>query len=177
MKIIATKRTLTLFVSLLLLTSLLVFSFFKADAAIKDGQQFGDWAASCKENKDKKSTCHLFQSLEASDESKRKIASFKIGYFGSDSLKIVEILPFGTNLQSGTAIISDDQNDKLLAKGQFVTCHEYGCVAHAELSEEDLNVILNATTNYVRIMSMEGKLINIPLSNKGLAEAIQSLKK
>lgn len=177
MKIIATKRTLTLFVFLFLLTSLLVFSFFKADAAIKDGQQFGDWAASCKENKDKKSTCHFFQSLEAKDESKRKIASFKIGYFGSDSLKIVEILPFGTNLQSGTAIISDDQNERLLAKGQFVTCHEYGCVAHAELSEEDLNIILNAQTNYVRIMSMEGKLINIPISNKGLAEAIQSLKK
>lgn len=177
MKILTTKRTFTLFAFLVLLTIMLIFSFLKADAAIKDGQQFGDWVAVCKENKDKKSTCHLFQSLEATDDSKRKIASFKIGYFGSDSLKIVEILPFGTNLQAGTAIISDDQNERLLAKGIFVTCHEYGCVAHSELSKEDLDIILNAKTSYIRIMSMEGKLINIPISNKGLAEAVQLLKK
>ena len=177
MNIIATKRTSILIASFMLFSSLIVTGFYKANDALKDGQQFGDWAASCKENKDKKNVCHLFQALESTDDSKRKIASFKIGYFGSDSLKIIEILPFGANLQAGSAIISDDQNDRLLAKGQFVTCHEYGCVAHAELSDADLEVILNAKTNHVRIMSMEGKLINIPISNKGLAEAIKSLKK
>ncbi len=177
MKIIATKRTSIIVASFLLFSSLIVAGFYKANAALKDGQQFGDWAASCKENKDKKNVCHLFQALESTDDSKRKIASFKIGYFGSDSLKIVEILPFGANLPAGSAIISDDQNDRLLAKGQFVTCHEYGCVAHAELVDADLEIILNAKTSHIRIMSMEGKLINIPISNKGLAEAIKSLKK
>lgn len=177
MKTISTNRKIILLASFMLFSSLIVAGFYKANAALKDGQQFGDWAASCKENKDKKNICHLFQALEATDDSKRKIASFKVGYFGSDSLKIIEILPFGVNLQAGSAIISDDQNERLLAKGQFVTCHEYGCVAHAELTEPDLEVILNAKNNHIRIMSMEGKLINIPISNKGLAEAIKSLKK
>jgi invasion protein IalB len=78
------------------------------------------------------------------------------------------------NLQSGTSIIS---GDKLLAPSNYTTCQAFGCIAIAALSQDVVDQILANEKNAVGIISIEGKQININMSNKGLKEGIEAIKK
>lgn len=142
------------------------------EAAPQEGQKFDDWIVACAKD-DKKQTCFLSQVLSSKDDPKQRIAEFRIGYFGDKALKMVQILPFGVNLQSGTSIIS---NEKLTAPGKFTTCQQFGCIAVTDLSKESVDLILSSETNYVGMISSEGKQMNIIMSNKGLKAGLEVLK-
>lgn len=143
-------------------------------AALKEGQKFDDWAVACEQDADKKQTCFLAQSLNSTEgEKTQQIAQFRIGYFGTKTIKMVQILPFGVALQPGTSIIS---GEKLLAPGKFTTCQPAGCIAVVEFGKDDLNTIMSNDKNFVGMISIEGKQMNVPLSNKGLKEGVASMK-
>ncbi|MBP7190111.1 MAG: invasion associated locus B family protein [Rickettsiaceae bacterium] len=156
---------------LLLTMFLLPISAF---CSSENSQRIEDWTVSCKV-KDGKDVCSIFQILESNDEKRDKIATIKIHYSGENGLKMVEVLPFGVNIKSGSSIVCD--GNKLVASGEFITCYDHGCVAHANLSKEDLEVIINSTNNHIRIVSMNGKVVDIPFSNKGLKLAVENLEK
>lgn len=145
-------------------------------ASVKEGQKFEDWSVSCIKNEDKQQVCLLNQQYQITKDNKTEtLAAYQVGYMGKDKkLVMVQILPLSTMLQPGTAIISDD---KLLAPGKFTICNAQACKALAELSDEDVSAILNASTNFVGYMNFEVKQISIPLSNKGLKEGLAALKK
>lgn len=142
------------------------------EAAVKDGQKFDDWSVACTKD-GKKQTCFLSQVLSSKDDPQQRIAEFRVGYFGDKVLKMIQILPFGVNLQSGTSIIA---GEKLIAPGKFTTCQQFGCIAVTDLSQESIDLILSSATNYVGMISAEGKQMNIVMSNKGLKEGIEALK-
>lgn len=143
-------------------------------AALKEGQKFDDWAVACEQGADKKQSCFLAQTLNSKEgETLQQIAQFRIGYFGTKTLKMLQLLPFGVALQPGTSIIS---GEKVIAPGKFTTCQPQGCIALLELSKDDLNAIISNDKNFVGVISIEGKQMNIPLSNKGLKEGVSSMK-
>lgn len=155
---------------------------YEASAAPKAGQTFGDWSVIC-EKEDKKDVCFISQVLTSKEESKDKkteaqvqrVAEFRIGYFGgSKELKMIQVLPFGTSLQSGTSIIIS--KDKLIAPAKFTTCQPFGCLAVADLKGEIDKLTSAQGDVFVGVITIEGKQINIPLSTKGLKEGIASLK-
>ncbi len=145
-------------------------------ASVKDGQKFGVWAVSCvKDDKDKQ-VCMLNQQSQITKDDKVEIlAAYKLGYLGSDKkLVMVQILPLGSMLQPGTAIIS---NEKLLAPGKFTNCPTQGCQALAEVPEDDLKEILNSSESFIGYVNLEGKQVSVPFSSKGLKEGLTALKK
>lgn len=149
-----------------------------ASSKENNDQKFADWTMSCKKKgDDASSTCFISQTLESKDESKNKIANLKLRYSKEGMLKLVETLPFGIKIQAGSYIISGGRDDGPIGEGEFITCHDYGCIAHAILYEEEVNAIIQSDKNVLRVTSMEGKLVDIPFSNKGLKEALDALQK
>jgi invasion protein IalB len=145
-------------------------------AALKEGQKFDDWTVTCTKDEKKKQTCLLTQQIPVTtkDDKTQIIAVYQIGYFGKDkTLKMIQIVPLGINLQTGTSIIS---GDKLIAPGKFVVCTAMGCQALADISDDDLNIILSNTQNFLGLMGSDGKQANISISNKGLKEGLEALK-
>ena len=125
-------------------------------ASVKEGQKFGDWAVACTKDEKDKQICLLNQQSQITQDDKVEVlAAYQIGYVGDNKkLVMVQILPLGTLLQPGTAIIS---NEKLLAPGKFTNCSTQGCQALAEISEDDLKEILNANRSLIGYVNPEGK--------------------
>ena len=184
-----TKKALFTLSGLAMIAIIVMFGrTYNVDAAVKAGQTFGDWSVAC-EKEDKKDVCFLSQLLTSQAEDKnskdkkdskekpqiQRVAEFRIGYYGgSKELKMIQILPFGTNLQAGTSIILD--KDKLIAPGKYTTCQPVGCFAVADLTDV-IDTLTSATeATFVGIITIDGKQVNIPLSTKGLKEGIASLK-
>lgn len=182
---INTKKVLFTLSGLALILLIVMFArTYDVHAAIKAGQTFGDWSVVCEKEGDK-NVCFLSQVLTSQQEDTSKdkkekpqvqrVAEFRVGYFGSSKeLKMIQILPFGTNLQIGTSIILE--KDKLLSPGKFTTCQPFGCMAVADLTNTINTLISTKEACFVGIMTIDGKQINIPLSIKGLKEGIASLK-
>ena len=146
-----------------------------AQAGSKEGQKFDDWTVACSKDEKKKQTCLLTQQITVTKDDKAQIiAVYQIGYFGKDkTLKMIQIVPLGINLQIGTSIIS---GDKLIAPGKFAVCTTVGCQAVADISDNDLNTILSNAQNSLGLMGADGKQANISMSNKGLKEGLEAIK-
>ena len=108
------------------------------------------------------------------DNAQQPLALYQIGYIGpKKELKLITTLPLGVRLDSGTSIIS---SKKLISPGKFTVCNQSGCQSISDISEEDLQTILNTTENTVAFMNTEGKQVGIPLSTKGLSEGLKYIK-
>ena len=147
-------------------------------ASKKDGKKFDDWSASCtKEDTNAKipSICLLSQQVNITqDNAQQPLALYQIGYIGpKKELKLITTLPLDVRLDSGTSIIS---SKKLISPGKFTVCNQSGCQSISDISEEDLQTILNTTENTVAFMNTEGKQVGIPLSTKGLSEGLKYIK-
>lgn len=148
---------------------------------------FRDWVKSCAKDNNGAEVCYLSQKVMAQKDQKGKkaddkkaatqvdtIAVYQIGYIGAEKkLRMVQILPLGVNLPSGTSIVS---NKKLMAPGKYSVCINTGCQAIAEISETEIAEILAASDNRVAFMNAEGKQIDLPISVNGLKEGLEAIK-
>lgn len=164
-------------IALITLLSLFIQNY--VHAAPKEGKKFGAWTVTCDKGAGKKKSCYLSQAVsQVTGEDKKSvqtIATFNAGYFGgSKDLQMVQILPFGINLQSGSSIILS--GDKLISPGIFTTCQNFGCIAVAKIASKDLDAISKAKDVFVGILSAEGNQLNIQLDSNGLKEGVAALK-
>jgi len=150
-------------------------------AEAKDGAEYGHWVMRCASSeKDNNKICFLVQALQHEGENEkgekrsRVVAAYQVGYFEEDQkLRIVEILPLGVSLPAGTSIIS---GGKLLVHGKYNVCTTEGCRASAELTKDDLKVLMSSTTNEVGFLDAKGNQVNLPISFDGLTEGLKVLK-
>lgn len=194
---ISIKKTVFTLSGLAVIALIVMFGrTYEVSAEVKAGQTFGDWAVIC-EKEGKKDVCFLSQVLTSKEEAKDKnkkseatvqrVAEFRVGSFVgpkddskdnsgvASDLKMIQVLPFGTSLQSGTSIILS-KDKTTIAPAKFTTCQPFGCIAVVDL-KGDINKLLTAEGDiFVGIMTIEGKQINIPLSTKGLKEGLVALK-
>lgn len=162
------------------------------DANTAAANTFRDWVKSCVKDGSGTEVCYLSQKVMAQkndakkDEKGKKaddkkaaaqmdtIAVYQIGYIGAEKkLRMVQILPLGVNLPSGTSIVS---NKKLMAPGKYSVCINTGCQAIAEISETEIAEILASSDNRVAFMNAEGKQIDLPISVNGLKEGLEAIK-
>lgn len=149
-----------------------------------DGTKFEDWVVSCnsaegvkeedKNLNEKNHVCILSQVINIKKEGKEEpIALFQIGYFGSKKeLKMVQILPLGVKLQSGTSLIS---KNKMIAFGKYVTCLPGGCQALMPISESNLKAMFSGE-NFIGFINFDGKQVNLPLSVKGMEKGLKYIR-
>jgi len=175
-----TKKLLFTLSGLAIITLIVLFArTYNVHASTKEGERFGDWVIGCEKDEKNKQLCFLSQVLttknDKDENNPQHVATFRMGYLGkSKDIKMLQILPFGANLQSGTSIILG--KDMIIAPGKFTTCQAFGCIAVADLTKQDLDSMINATEAFIGIISVEGKQINITLSTKGLKEGLAALK-
>ncbi len=175
-----TKKLLFTLSGIALVTLIVLFGrTYNVHANMKEGEKFGDWFVGCEKGEKNKQVCFLTQVLTSKNEKDEKnpqhIATFRIGYMGkTKDIKMLQILPFGINLQTGTSIILG--KDMLIAPGKFTTCQAFGCIAVADLTKQDIDAMVGSTEAYVGVITIEGKQININLSPKGLKEGLAALK-
>lgn len=179
MRIISSKKY---FFILIITITVIIFQSSISYASLIENQKFGDWTMHCKNNEPSKdgeliTKCSISQTLASRNEEKSKIASLKLRYSNDGILKLIEVLPFGIKIQSGSYIISGSNDPKPLASAEIVTCYDYGCIARIDLSQEDINSITNSDNNVLRLTAVDGQLVDIPFSNKGLKEALSELYK
>ncbi|MDX1917155.1 MAG: invasion associated locus B family protein [Rickettsiaceae bacterium] len=143
----------------------------------KDEKKFEDWTLVCSRNKDnKEEKCYAENIVTAKKDDKDvTIATYRIELNSKKEVKMTQILPLGTNLQSGTAIIV---NSRMVAPGKYVYCLNEGCVALVEMNKSELEMILDETASapVVGILSADGVQNNIPFTTKGLKKVLEELK-
>jgi invasion protein IalB len=159
--------------------------------ADQNSKAFSNWSYSCEVNqKDSKNKlCSISQvvSSKVKDEKTKKdvtnnLAIYKIAYFksekGKDTLKFLQTVPLGNSLQAGTAIITQNkEKQEILAKGIYTICYAQGCVAVTDINDEIIAKISSDANSSIAFVSSENKTLALPISNDGLKEAFQYLKK
>lgn len=158
------------------ITIILLGSNFRADAELKNGAKFGQWIVVCEEQKidDKKTetVCSLAQ--ETVNEDKKVVTSSRVQYNAKDkNLQFVYSLPLGVALKPGAAIVADKE---LYLPANFISCFSSGCLAVAELKNEDLQKIVKAKETAIGFMLYNGQTVNVPLNTDGLERGIAALK-
>lgn len=161
--------------AVILLFSLFIENLVHANA--KEGKKFGEWVVACNKNDKKNKTCFLSFTLSSkSKDSKNEqfVANFKMGYFGKDKkLQMEQVLPFGINLPAGTTLVA---NKEAVARGTFLTCEAFGCIALTDLKDSDIATLEKDNGAFIGLFSSNGKQINFPLPTKGMKEGLAALK-
>ena len=162
------------------LAMIFLFSLFIENyvhASPKEGKKFGDWVVVCDKTDKKQKICFLSLTLSSSSKDSKEsqfVANFKLGYFGKENnLQMVQVLPFGINLPSGTTIAS---NKKAIAQGMFTTCQAFGCIAVTSLKDSDIAALEKDKNAFIGVFSSDGKQINFPLATQGMKEGLAALK-
>lgn len=154
------------------LISFSLFFFFANTfyAEAGTGRQYGTWYIKC----DKQKNCSLKQVLQLEEKNGKRVAEYRIGYFGGDKIKFISILPFGVNLKQGPKLFVDKNP---IVDCEYTTCQAYGCIAQTVLGQDALDKIYNAENAYISIKTVDNKTLNIKFSTRGLKEGITDLSK
>lgn len=175
---IDTRKVLFTLSGIAIITLISLFIQNYVHAAPKEGKKYGSWIVTCEKDADGKKNCFLSQTLTSQSEEGKKpqhFATFKVGYIkGSKDLQMIQILPFGISLQSGSSLVLSE--DKLVSPGVFTTCQTFGCIAVASIKSKDLKEIIDAKDVFVGVMTLEGKQLNIKIDTKGFKEGVEALK-
>lgn len=80
-------------------------------------------------------------------------------------------LPFGLDISKGIALLTDGQSVGDIYP--FNTCLPVGCIVSLEFDQNQLNTLEKSKTIEVTISFLTGKVMRLPLSPKGLTEAMK----
>ena len=175
------------YIGLVALLFLFVTSSYAA-GNVKEYGKFGDWQVSCEQTSTnaKDRVCYVSQSLTANDKNSKKtyhIAHYRIGYYSGKNkpLELHEIISYevgdlsGLFLPIGTSVIADKA---IIAKGSYVIANTTSCIANAQITKKELDVMIKAKDLSMAIIRFsDKKQINIQISNKGLRAAMNKLSK
>ncbi len=143
--------------------------------AARGVEEFGDWKRVCETPPGgRESVCFVFQKVNFA-ETNAMLLQAVIGYFRADITDPVLILtvPLGTFLPpgievriAGSAPIHD----------HFEVCMAIGCQATMRLDAKMIATLSGAAEAEILVKDGAKKQVSIPLSLKGLAKAVASLK-
>ena len=183
-------RTVFIIIGLLIITAIFVTAKLGIASTEKEnGKKFDKWSVVCQENlnqklqesqKDKnsqkaKQVCFLQQVLNITKDNKNQTQAVFNFVYKEDkkNIKMIQILPLGFNLQSGTGILSGEE---IIIPGAYTFCLQSGCRAVAEISEENLATIFLNKNNAVISVNSENKKIKFPFYINGLKEGLNYIK-
>lgn len=170
------KKTLYTITGLAIIATSLFFGYPSSVKAVaKRGQIFGDWAIAHSIDEKQQPVYSLTQQLTTTRDGKDEIiVIYRIGYFGKDQkLSMIQSLPLDISILPGTAIISAK---KLIAPGKYFSCNSEICSAFAEISADELQIMLANDDNSLVFVNLAGAQVVLPISNKGLKDGLKALK-
>jgi invasion protein IalB len=136
-------------------------------------QAYGDWNYVCLQNPESKAVrCSISQQL-ADEKSKQSVFSWRIVQDGRGGLVGVWQTPAQVLLNRGITI--DAGAPKPIAV-PYERCGQRSCRAVATLAADYIDTLSKAEKATATIVFQNGKAVNLPLSVKGLAEALAALK-
>lgn len=139
-----------------------------AQAAVKDGQQFGDWIARCDATG---KICRVMQ-MQVADGGARlfEISLGKIGPKGE--LGVITIVPLGVRIPPGVAFQADGKQTNM----PILQCMPNGCQAGIPLDDAGLKALEKTKNFMLGMQDASGKTVTMAISTKGLSDAIQAIK-
>ena len=137
--------------------------------------QFGDWDKRCEKGLDDKEICYILQTA-TNTESGQRIMQVRIGFSpNSPDPVMVAILPLGAMLPAGAAFVVEGVEP---LKMPFLACAQEGCTTMGQLIPPALLVAMKkGDKGAVRVMLLNKKVVNLPVSLKGFTRAYNEIKK
>ncbi|MEZ5908654.1 MAG: invasion associated locus B family protein [Hyphomicrobiaceae bacterium] len=135
--------------------------------------QHGDWQVLCKSVPGATSEiCALVQSVTAED---RPNVGLTVYYqkFSNGSRVLRVFAPLGVLLPPGLGLKIDDKD---VGHAPFLRCHTFACYAQVVVEDSLIEKLTKGKTAIFVIFQTEEAGIGIPISLKGFAEGVASLK-
>lgn len=148
----------------------------KASGGSRNVQAFGDWNRLC-ETPEKSTTrvCFAFQKVDYA-ETKAQLLQAVVGYFRKDvpDPMLIVTVPLGVVLGPGLEIRVPG---KAPLKDGYDVCLSRGCQAVMRVDAEKMKVLTSGAEAEVVFFDAKRQQISVPLSLKGLNDAVNDLKK
>lgn len=147
-----------------------------AQAAVKGGEKFGDWAVACEQAKppgqEKAQTiCHVFQNLKVKGSGKI-VLEVQVGYLKDKAVMFV-VVPLGVFLAPGVQLQVDDGTS---FRVPYEVCTKDGCRVGVPLNADRIGQLQKGKELKISVINIERKIVNLPVSLKGFSKAFAALK-
>lgn len=142
--------------------------------------QFGDWAMNCRKaeaSSQSPQTCELVQTILINGQ-QNPFAQLAIGRLKGENPLLITILAPHNIALPGSVRIAVDDKDATPLEAPWTRCVKAGCFASAVLKDDILNKWRSLETRgRVTFKAGNGQNITIPISFRGLKNALDALQK
>lgn len=156
----------------------LAIAFAPGARGIDDAQQFSDWTARCTIDEQSKQKSCVLEQIVFSQDGERPMLRAAAGFLqerqGEAVPAVLVTVPLMVALQEGLAVSVDKQ-------GAFVApyhhCNPEGCVAGLPLDEKVLTAFKKGNEATIRLIAVNGEVMDLPLSLRGFTAGYGALPK
>lgn len=133
---------------------------------------YGDWVVRCV-TRQGLPPCDALQSAKSND-SGEQVMQISLAYAGKEDRYGAQImLPLGILIQGGILVRLGEKTD--IGDFKFTRCEAQGCFAERMMTAKDMQPFLTSGKGIVAVMGRDGKALVVPVSLKGVAEAVKAM--
>ena len=142
--------------------------------AVKNGQQFKQWAAQCVSNEGGADACHIYQELVVEqDGENKKAVRMSVGYAPGDDDPVTVIrMPLGLWLTKGITLTVDDGPTQ---RFPVQVCAPAGCQTTLRLEPDMVAALKVGTRLTITTYNIRQQPVKIPIDLSGFTAALNSL--
>jgi invasion protein IalB len=134
-------------------------------------KNFGDWTVRCYPVSSP-TPCEMIELL-VNKKSGQRVLGVLIVFNAAQNQNVVQIArPLGVSVQNGAVLSSDTYTSGVL---RYRLCDVQGCYAFAPVDEDAIKALKRATKAEMKIVSADGKKINLSFSLNGFSAAYNAL--
>ena len=134
-------------------------------------KEFGDWTVRCYPVSSP-TPCEMIELL-VNKKSGQRVLGVLIVFNAAQNQNVVQIaMPLGVSVQNGAVLSSDTYTSGVL---RYRLCDVQGCYAFAPVDEDAIKALKRATKAEMKIVSADGKKINLSFSLNGFSAAYNAL--
>jgi len=134
-------------------------------------KNFGDWTVRCYPVSSP-TPCEMIELL-VNKKSGQRVLGVLIVFNAAQNQNVVQIaMPLGVSVQNGAVLSSDTYTSGVL---RYRLCDVQGCYAFAPVDEDAIKALKRATKAEMKIVSADGKKINLSFSLNGFSAAYNAL--
>lgn len=131
-------------------------------------ETYQDWQVMCQQSSGA-ARCAAVQQ-EFSNQTHQRILNVQLSPSGNGHTTGVIMAPLGVALAKGVSLKADGKS--VGETVGFTACVSDGCIAPLSLSQSQLNTLQSSKKIEVNLASLTGQKIVLPLSSKGLGDAV-----
>ncbi|GJE39086.1 invasion associated locus B family protein [Methylobacterium persicinum] len=140
---------------------------------------YGDWILRCEKTGEKSRLCEVAQTIQVKDQDKTlPVAQIAFGRLKpGEPLRVTVALPSNISLPSSAALALNDKDPRPIDL-PWRRCLPGNCIADAQPAPDALRLYLTASEPArLSFIDAAGRVIGLPLSVRGLQQALDALNK